>query len=73
MKSNIFNSLSFFTGIKKDEPDKNSNKEFEKIREFKMKNLPFQLKPTYTSIIPLRIYTCWHAKELPPLMKKKYG
>jgi mannosyltransferase OCH1-like enzyme len=70
MKPNIFNSLSFFTGIKKEEPDKNSNKEFEKIREFKMKNLPFQLKSSYKSIIPLKIYTCWHSKELAPLMKK---
>ena len=35
-------------------------------------NIPFDLKTTYTSIIPLNLYTCWHNKDLPPLMKTNY-
>ena len=35
-------------------------------------NIPFLLKSTYNSIIPLNLYTCWHTKDLPPLMKNNY-
>ena len=35
-------------------------------------NRPFILKQIYNSIIPLQLYTCWHTKELPPLMKENY-
>jgi len=35
-------------------------------------NIPFSLKSTYNSIIPLNLYTCWHTKDLPPLMKQNY-
>jgi len=68
MSSNIFDSLSFFTGIKKDELDK--NKVIEKVIEFKKKMVPFVIKESYKSIIPLKIFTCWHTKDLPPFMKK---
>jgi mannosyltransferase OCH1-like enzyme len=34
--------------------------------------IPFQLKKTYNSIIPLHLYTCWHTKDLPPLMQENY-
>ena len=36
---------------------------------YKRLNIPFLLKSTYNSIIPLNLYTCWHTKELPPLMQ----
>ena len=36
-------------------------------------NIPFQLKSTYNSIIPLHLYTCWHTKDLPPLMRENYN
>lgn len=36
-------------------------------------NTPFQLKSTYNSIIPLHLYTCWHTKDLPPLMRENYN
>jgi len=36
-------------------------------------NLPFYLNISYNSIIPLNLYTCWHTKELPPLMKINYN
>jgi mannosyltransferase OCH1-like enzyme len=39
---------------------------------FNKKNIKFSLKEKYDSIIPLNLYTCWHTKELPPLMKKNY-
>lgn len=42
---------------------------FEKYIKF---NKPFELKKTYDSKIPLNIYTCWHTKDLPPLMKQNY-
>jgi mannosyltransferase OCH1-like enzyme len=42
----------------------------EKLYEFKKKLIPFYVKQMYKSIIPLRIYTCWHTKDLPPFMKK---
>ena len=32
----------------------------------------FMLKENYNSVIPLDVYTCWHTKDLPPLMKKNY-
>jgi mannosyltransferase OCH1-like enzyme len=35
-------------------------------------NKPFILKEDYNSIIPLHLYTCWHTKDLPPLMKANY-
>jgi len=36
---------------------------------YKKINKPFELKETYNSVIPLNLYTCWHTKELPPLLK----
>ena len=36
-------------------------------------NINFQLNPTYNSIIPLHLYTCWHTKNLPPLMRENYN
>ena len=32
----------------------------------------FQLKNSYDSVIPLHLYTCWHTKDLPPLMKANF-
>ena len=43
-----------------------------KIQYFKLINIPFNLKPHYNSIIPLKTFTCWHTKDLPPLMKQNY-
>jgi mannosyltransferase OCH1-like enzyme len=39
------------------------------IIAFKKLNKPFELKARYNSIIPLKIYTCWHSKNIPPLMR----
>jgi len=36
---------------------------------YKNLNKPFEFKETYDSIIPLNLYTCWHTKELPTLLK----
>ena len=43
-----------------------------KIQYFKLINIPFNLKPHYNSIIPFKTFTCWHTKDLPPLMKQNY-
>jgi len=40
--------------------------------KFNKKNIPFPIKESYDSIIPLNLYTCWHTKDLPPLMKQNY-
>ncbi len=34
---------------------------------------PFVLKLSYNNIIPLQLYTCWHTKNLPPLMKENFN
>ena len=36
-------------------------------------NKLFILKNNYSSIIPLHLYTCWHTKDLPPLMQSNYN
>jgi mannosyltransferase OCH1-like enzyme len=36
-------------------------------------NTPFVLKSHYNSIIPLHTYTCWHTKDLPPIMRENYN
>ena len=43
-----------------------------KIQHFKSINVPFNLKSSYNSIIPLKTFTCWHTKDLPQLMKQNY-
>jgi mannosyltransferase OCH1-like enzyme len=36
---------------------------------YKNLNKPFELKENYNSVIPLNLYTCWHTKDLPTLLK----
>lgn len=36
-------------------------------------NKAYVLKTNYSSIIPLHLYTCWHTKDLPPLMQANYN
>jgi len=43
------------------------------ISKFRKLNKPFVLKKKYNINIPLDLYTCWHTKDLPPLMKKNYN
>lgn len=45
---------------------------YEQYKIYQKYNKEFQLKPQYDSKIPLNLYTCWHTKELPPLMKQNY-
>jgi mannosyltransferase OCH1-like enzyme len=43
------------------------------VIKYLYKNRPYNnLKDKYRSIIPLHLYTCWHTKDLPPLMKENY-
>ena len=46
--------------------------ENEVILNYNSLQKPFQLKTSYNSVIPLDLYTCWHTKDLPPLMKANY-
>jgi mannosyltransferase OCH1-like enzyme len=43
------------------------------ITHYNSLNTTFQLKSHYNSIIPLHLYTCWHDKNLPPLMQENYN
>ena len=43
-----------------------------KIKLYSQMNIKFEMKEKYDSIIPLNLYTCWHTKVLPPLMKTNY-
>lgn len=44
----------------------------QKINLYNQININFKVKDNYNSIIPLNFYTCWHTKDLPPLMKANY-
>ena len=48
------------------------NANVRKINEYNKLNIHFPIKETYNSVIPLKLYTCWHTKELPPLMRANY-
>ena len=71
--TNINNRLEYFKKIKKIneavEKKRNGNN---MLHNFRMKNIPFNLKPNYNSIIPKKLFTCWHTKELPPKMSENY-
>jgi mannosyltransferase OCH1-like enzyme len=47
-------------------------KEAQDFHDFNQKNIKFELKECYNSIIPFNLFTCWHTKELPPLMQENY-
>ena len=57
----------YINSIKKYKYDK-----YDKYDKYYRYNKPFILNHTYNSKIPLNLYTCWHTKELPPLMKQNY-
>jgi len=48
------------------------NKNIEIIKTYIRINRPFVIKDNYNSVIPLNLFTCWHTKDLPPLMKQNY-
>lgn len=58
--------------INKKQKDRNNNEIIKKIQNFKCINIPFKLKSSYNSIIPLKTFTCWHTKDFPQLMKHNY-
>jgi mannosyltransferase OCH1-like enzyme len=62
-----------FSFYRKIGDDTKKKEKMENLKLFisSIKNV-FILKETYNSIIPLKTYTCWHTKELPPLLKINY-
>jgi hypothetical protein len=52
--------------------DSIKNEKIKTIKFFIKNSKFFRLKEKYNSIIPLDVYTCWHTKDLPPLMKQNY-
>ena len=42
------------------------------IYNYKKLHKPFPLKNEYNTINPPHLYTCWHTRELPPIMKQNY-
>jgi mannosyltransferase OCH1-like enzyme len=57
---------------KKKEEFEKHNLDIKKMERYNELNVKFDIKENYNSIIPLDFYTCWHTKELPPLMKENY-
>jgi mannosyltransferase OCH1-like enzyme len=57
---------------KRNEIQKIINKRNEEINIYNKINRPFVIKDNYNSVIPLNLFTCWHTKDLPPLMKQNY-
>jgi mannosyltransferase OCH1-like enzyme len=57
---------------RKDKIEKH-NSNVKQLNTYNRLNIPFKLKSTYNSIIPLHLYTCWHTKDLPPLMRENYN
>ena len=59
-----------FDKIKKRRQDEivKHNTKVKKLKLYKQLNVNFNIKDNYNSIIPLNFYTCWHTKDLPPLM-----
>ena len=51
---------------------KEYNEKIKMHNYFVKNNKIFILKKNYNSVIPLDVYTCWHTKDLPPLMKLNY-
>ena len=52
---------------------KNHNEYIRNLRLYNKKNINFNLKDEYDTVIPLNFYTCWHTKKLPPLMDDNYN
>jgi mannosyltransferase OCH1-like enzyme len=48
------------------------NQRIKEINQYNKLNIHFEFKENYTTIIPLKLYTCWHTKNLPPLMHSNY-
>ena len=53
--------------------EKEEKEEMEVIKNYNFLNKLNLFKSNYNSIIPLHLYTCWHTKELPPLMRENYN
>ena len=56
----------------KNEKIKKHNENIKKLNEYNKININFELKEKYNSTIPLNLYTNWHTKDLPPLMRSNY-
>jgi mannosyltransferase OCH1-like enzyme len=57
---------------KKQELIEKHNTNVKKMNEYNKLNIQFTIKDSYNSIIPLKLYTSWHTKDLPPLMRANY-
>ena len=51
---------------------KKHNENIRNINDYNNININFELKEKYNSIIPLKLYTNWHTKQLPELMYSNY-
>lgn len=49
-----------------------AEKKKEILKKYNAMNVAYIPKSDLKSIIPAHLYTCWHTKELPPLMKENY-
>jgi len=51
---------------------KTKNENIRKINQYNKINIDYEIKEKYNSIIPLKLYTNWHTKNLPPKMYENY-
>lgn len=54
---------------KHNEKIKKHNENIKEINQYNKINVNFELKEKYTSIIPLKLYTNWHTKNLPKIIQ----
>jgi len=67
--------MIFSLNIKKKKADKqilDKKRILHNINLLRILNKPFPLKEKHDSIIPLKLYTCWHTKDLPKYMSENY-
>jgi mannosyltransferase OCH1-like enzyme len=55
------------------EQKKEEKEEKKESTNYSLLNKLYSLKSSYHSIIPLHLYTCWHTKDLPPLMQENFN
>jgi mannosyltransferase OCH1-like enzyme len=72
-KNNEIKKINEEINEKKREENKKKREENEVISVYNSLNKIYKLKGIYNCIIPLDLYTCWHTKDLPPLMQQNYN
>ena len=69
----VNSKIDYLSKIKKiNEAMKKRRNNNQMLNIFRNKNIRFNLRDNYNSIIPKKLFTCWHTKVLPPKMNENY-